>query len=102
MKTILVTGGNGLLGQKIIYALKNKENIRSISTSRGRNRMRVTDGYEYEILDLTEKNEVARIIEKYSPDTIINTAAMTNVDACESKREEAWAMNVNTVETLIS
>lgn len=101
MKTILVTGSNGLLGQKIIYALRNKEGIRCISTSRGHNRMKAQDGYIYESLDLSDKNQVNRIIEKYSPDSVINTAAMTNVDACESKREEAWAMNVKTVENLI-
>ena len=101
MKTILVTGSNGLLGQKIIYALRNKDGIRCISTSRGENRMKARDGYIYEPLDLTYRNEVFRVLEKYSPDAIINTAAMTNVDACETKRVEAWVQNVNTVEILI-
>ena len=101
MKTILVTGSNGLLGQKIIYALRNKDNIRSISTSRGVNRMKAREGYIYESLDLTHKSEVIRVFEKYKPDTIINTAAMTNVDTCETKREEAWIQNVTCVENLI-
>lgn len=101
MKTILITGSNGLLGQKIIYALRNREGIRCISTSRGENRMMVRDGYIYENLDLTIKSDVERIIEKYKPDSVINTAAMTNVDACETRREEALIMNVQTVENLI-
>jgi dTDP-4-dehydrorhamnose reductase len=102
MKTILVTGSNGLLGQKIIYALRNRNDVRCISTSRGENRMKARDGYIYESLDLTDKSELNRIAEKYNPNVIINTAAMTNVDACESKREEAVLMNVNTVENLIA
>ena len=101
MKTILVTGSNGLLGQKIIYALRNRKDIRCISTSRGENRMKARDGYLYESLDLTNQNELFRIFEKYSPDAIINTAAMTNVDACETKKEEAWIQNVKTVENII-
>ncbi len=101
MKTILVTGSNGLLGQKIIYALRNRDGIRCISTSRGDNRMSVKDGYIYESLDLTDHSEIVRIINKYKPQAIINTAAMTNVDACETRREEAWIMNVKTTENLI-
>lgn len=101
MKTILVTGSNGLLGQKIIYALRNREDVKCISTSRGNNRMKVTEGYEYESLDISDKSEVNRVIGKYKPDAVINTAAMTNVDACESRREEAWQLNVGTVENLI-
>lgn len=101
MKTILVTGGNGLLGQKIIYGLRNKEDIRCISTSRGENRMKAKDGYIYETLDLTNKEDLFQIVSKYSPDTIIHTAALTNVDACESRKEEAWQQNVTVVESLV-
>ena len=101
MKTILVTGGNGLLGQKIIYGLRNKEGIRCISTSRGENRMKAKDGYIYETLDLTNKEDLFQIVSKYSPDTIIHTAALTNVDACESRKEEAWEQNVTVVESLV-
>ncbi len=101
MKTILVTGSNGLLGQKIIYGLIARADVKCISTSRGENRMRARDGYIYESLELTNQAELNRIAEKYNPDVIINTAAMTNVDACESRREEALLMNVKTVENLI-
>jgi len=102
METILVTGSNGLLGQKIIYALRNRSDVKCISTSRGENRMRATDGYEYISMDISELNSVESVFEKYKPDFVINTAAMTNVDACESKREEAWLLNVQSVENIIS
>src|SRR4051812_13234190 len=101
MITILVTGSNGLLGQKIIYALRNREGVRCISTSRGANRMLVTDGYLYESVDLSDQSSIQKVFEKYSPDAVINTAAMTNVDACELNKEEAWKMNVLTAELLI-
>jgi dTDP-4-dehydrorhamnose reductase len=101
LKTILVTGSNGLLGQKIIYALRKRPDIRCISTSRGANRMQAIDGYTYEEADLGNKDHVRLLIDKYSPDVIINTAAMTNVDACENNKEEAWKMNVTTVENII-
>lgn len=101
-KTILVTGSNGLLGQKIIYALKDIQGVFCISTSRGENRMRIQEGYVYESLDISDETEVQRIIEKYKPDAVIHTAALTNVDACESRREEAKRLNVDAVAFLIA
>lgn len=35
------------------------------------------------------------------PDIVVNTAAMTNVDACETKKIEAWKNNVTLVEHLV-
>lgn len=101
MKKILVTGSNGLLGQKLVYALKVRKDVQLIATSTGANRIVDTKGYIYETLDITNKSEVNAIVKKYSPDVIINTAAMTNVDACESKREECWALNVTAVQHLV-
>ncbi|MCX6291424.1 MAG: SDR family oxidoreductase [Bacteroidetes bacterium] len=101
MKTILVTGSNGLLGQKIIYALRNKAGVRCIATAIGPNRMTVKDGYVYEPLDITDKEHIQKIVSEYKPDVIINTAALTNVDACETKKSEAIQLNVEAVQSFI-
>jgi dTDP-4-dehydrorhamnose reductase len=102
MKTILVTGSNGLLGQKIIYALRGRNDVRCIATSKGINRMAAKDGYVFESMDITDKNQLEKIFSFYRPETVINTAAMTNVDACESKKEECVSANVEAVAFLIS
>jgi len=101
MKKILITGSNGLLGQKLVYSLKNRKDIQAIATSVGENRLINNDGYIYESLDITNKTEVEAVIKKFLPDVIINTAAMTNVDACETKREECWALNVIAVQNIV-
>jgi dTDP-4-dehydrorhamnose reductase len=97
MKKILITGSNGLLGQKLVYALSNKSDVEVIATSVGENRLVKRDGYVYESMDITKREEVFNVINKYLPDVVINTAAMTNVDACESKKEECWLLNVEAV-----
>lgn len=101
MKRILITGSNGLLGQKLIHAYVKRKDVEVIATSLGANRMHLTSGYTYESLDITNKQEVEAIVKKYQPDTVINTAAMTNVDACETKREECWAINVTAVQNIV-
>jgi dTDP-4-dehydrorhamnose reductase len=98
MKKILITGSNGLLGQKLVYKLRNNTNYRLIATARGENRLVNKDGYIYDSLDITSKEQTETIFAKYLPDVIINTAAQTNVDACESDREGAWKMNAASVE----
>lgn len=101
MKKILITGSNGLLGQKLVYALLKRKDVQVIASSVGANRMTKTDGYIYEPLDITKKSEVETVFKKHQPDVIINTAAMTNVDACETKREECWAINVTAVQNIV-
>jgi dTDP-4-dehydrorhamnose reductase len=98
---ILITGSNGLLGQKLVSLLTQQTDIQLIATSRGANRMDFTDGYEYQEMDITDAEQVAVVIEKVRPDAIIHTAAMTNVDQCEVEKDLCWAMNVKAVEYLV-
>lgn len=102
MMRILLTGSNGLLGQKIIYALRNKKEVELIATSKGENRTAVKDGYIYLPMDITNHDEVNATISQHQPDCIIHTAAMTNVDACELHQDECYRMNVDAVNHLVS
>ena len=101
MKKVLITGSNGLLGQKLISLYKQIDDVELIATSRGENRYPDKDGYIYESLDVTKEGEVHSVILKHTPDTIIHTAAMTNVDACESDKMGAEALNVDAVLYLV-
>jgi dTDP-4-dehydrorhamnose reductase len=98
MKTILITGSNGLLGQKLVELLIQQSTIKVIATARGENRLPFTEGYDYYSMDITKQDEVVSVIEKTLPDAIIHGAAMTNVDQCESEKEACWSQNVTAVE----
>ena len=100
-KKILVTGSNGLLGQKLVYLLRQRDDVALLATSKGENRINEKSGYVYEPLDITDRNAVEKIISSYTPDCIINTAAMTNVDACETKQDECRKINVDGVKNLV-
>lgn len=98
MKTILITGSNGLLGQKLVELLSQLSDIKVIATARGENRLPFKEGYEYHSMDIADREQVETVIEKTQPAAIIHGAAMTNVDQCESEKETCWAQNVKAVE----
>lgn len=101
MKTILVTGSNGLLGQKLVELLTQQSDTKVIATARGENRLPFKEGYEYFSMDITKPEEVASVIQKTMPDVIVHGAAMTNVDQCEFEKETCWAQNVKAVEYMV-
>jgi dTDP-4-dehydrorhamnose reductase len=102
MKTILTTGSNGLLGQKITEKILAEGRVKLIATSKGINRYPIVDGYEYVEMDILNPEQVGQVVEKYKPDAIIHTAAMTNVDTCEANKELCHQLNVDAVQTLLS
>ena len=102
MKRILITGSNGLLGQKLVKKLKsNKLGFELIATSKGENRISEKEGYVYQSLDISNQEEVNNVFNHFKPDTVIHTAAMTNVDACESEKELCRKLNVIAVRFLV-
>lgn len=98
---ILITGSNGLLGQKLIKLLSNKQDIVLLATSSGENRVNRYP-ISYQSLDITDEKAVLSVIERFKPNVVINTAAMTNVDACEVDRENCWKINVDAVQYLLN
>lgn len=100
MKTILVTGSNGLVGQKLVDLLAKNKEVNLIATSRNFNKIEDVQGYSFELLDITNKTEVDYLISRYNPDTIINTASEANTDYCEDHRDEAWKINVEAMKYL--
>jgi dTDP-4-dehydrorhamnose reductase len=98
MEKILITGSNGLLGQKLVYKLLKDKTHEIVATARGENRLIVKEGYKFISLDITSAEEVNAVIDSEKPDVVINTAAMTNVDQCETEMEMADLLNVRSVE----
>jgi dTDP-4-dehydrorhamnose reductase len=96
---ILITGANGLLGQKLVELIINGGEHELVATARGVNRLPFDQNkFTYETLDITDQSQVSAVIAKHKPDAVIHTAAMTNVDQCESEREGCWDLNVNAVQ----
>ena len=103
MKTVLITGSNGLLGQKLILQLLSlPQEFKIIATSKGENRFFTDKDFHYVDLDISKKNEVDELFKIHNPSIVINTAAITNVDICEDEKELCWKINVDSVDNLVS
>lgn len=81
---ILITGAYGMLGSDLREVLKSHE---LIATGSGD-------------LDITDKETVIKFIRDNSPEFVINAAAYTAVDDCETHYDDAYAVNATGPENL--
>lgn len=82
---ILITGGTGQLGSDCAQVFSRQHQV-------------LAPGVEQ--LDITSASDVEGAVRTFRPDVIVNCAAYTRVDACETEREVARQVNVTGPENL--
>ena len=75
---ILITGANGMLGQELVPLLATRHEVRACG---------------HADCDITDQVSVSRVISDFSPQRVINCAAMADVDGCERDPQRALAVN---------
>ena len=76
---VFVTGSKGMLGTDLVNQLKiENHDINAV---------------DIDNLDICDLNQVIESISDYKPDVIINCAAYTNVDRCETDIDNAYRVN---------
>jgi dTDP-4-dehydrorhamnose reductase len=98
---VLITGAHGLLGQKLALAWGRETDAEILLTDVAPQTFFANKRFDYQQMDITQRGDVKSLIAAYRPDVIVNTAAMTDVDACETDRVDAWRLNVDGVKNLI-
>jgi len=87
---VLITGGSGLLGSNLVKLMEDKFEVHTIVHEHP---MKFKTCQVHN-LDITQGNNLLKTIKKISPQCIIHTAALTNVDYCETHRDKTWKINV--------
>jgi len=82
---ILITGGKGQLGSDSTQILQKNHDVMSV---------------DIEDFDIALFPDVEKIVQDFLPDIIVNCAAYTNVDHCETEKKLAWDVNVKGPENL--
>lgn len=91
------------MGQKLIEALKDREDLYLVATGKGDSRLpdSWSDQFVWASMDITDPLAIEKVMSDHLPDCIIHTAAMTQVDDCENNKEACWASNVTAVAHLV-
>ena len=95
---LLVTGSNGLLGQKLVALLCQQPGVELLATSRGANKLASRyPNVRFLPLDVADAAQVRQVLAQEQPTHVIHTAALTNVDECELNQADCWRQNVTAV-----
>lgn len=87
---ILITGGKGQLGNELLSIIKSGQ--AEIGQLEKAKEYEVVS-YDVDKLDISDLNKVREILNLEKPNVVINCAACTNVDGCESNEELAFKVN---------
>lgn len=88
---VLITGAKGQLGKQITNILKSGQSEIGKLPKEYENVEII--GVDVDVLDITDINAVRSYLTDVKPEIIINCAAYTNVDACESNEDLAFKIN---------
>ena len=75
---ILIIGSGGQLGTDCINVLQKQHQV---------------TGLDFPEIDITSRGSISATIARVQPGAIVNCAAYTAVDGCESNRQAAWKIN---------
>ena len=94
---IFITGGSGFIGQYLLTALSQKHEVLSEYFS---NKFDIPDVRQIR-LDIRDKNSLKQAVEKFSPNVIIHTAAISKPAVAENLgKEKVFAVNVEPAKNL--
>ena len=97
---IFITGANGFLGQHLTKHFANK-GFEVIASGRGVCKIFEQNNFRYEDVDLTNEQNLIKIIKHHQPNIIIHTAAMSKPDECNNNKEACLLHNVEATKYLI-
>lgn len=84
---VLITGQSGLLGIGLLKTAP--DNLRIIKTHH-----KIEKSHDSSYLDITNKNSIEKVFSQNNFETVIHTASIGNVDACEKDKKKAKKVNV--------
>ena len=92
MEKVLIIGGSGLMGSALVGLFPNAY------FTFNRTEMNIPNSFK---LDISEQQALELLLEKVRPETVIVTAAMTDVDMCELDPEMAYRVNAQPFYTIV-
>ncbi len=95
-KKVVITGGTGLLASNIALYMRDRWEILLLT----RNHTFSFEGVASAKVNLLEEEATERVIENFSPDLVIHTAGLANVEECEKNYYSAYLANTVTTKNI--
>ena len=102
--TILVTGGAGSIGSELVNQIAQFQPQRIVIVDQAETplnsiQLKIAAAFpkitcEYELVDVTDPNEIQRVFEKYTPEIVFHAAAYKHVPVLETNFMQAIKVNV--------
>jgi len=92
---LLVTGVSGQVGSEV-YNLSGHQNYGTYFVHKPKNQKDT-----FLKMDIRDRQKIFDIVKKIKPDWIVHCATATNVDWCETDKDQAWEMNVGGTKNLV-
>ena len=99
-KRILVIGSNGFSGSAVVKRLAAAGRYDITGCSLSPDRLGGTENYSFVQADIRNGKRLAELFDAVRPHAVVNCAALSATDYCETHREEAYAMNVVAAENI--
>jgi dTDP-4-dehydrorhamnose reductase len=100
MRSALVTGACGLLGQHLVKRLQSGYRVFTVDIAP--NIFEDYNNVTFIQQDLTESSALRNILFEKYVDIVYNCAAYNDVDGCEDNRDKAYELNIGLVENLVN
>ncbi|HQK99446.1 MAG TPA: dTDP-4-dehydrorhamnose reductase [Smithellaceae bacterium] len=84
---VLLLGHKGMLGSDLAAQFRHRHEV---------------VGMDMDDIDITREGDVHRAVGEVCPQIVINAAAYTNVDGCETDRDACYAVNAEAVKNIAS
>jgi len=94
---VLVIGGGGQLGSKIIEKAKDNFDVYATYMTREPS----LDPSRIYKVDKTDRGGIIHFFRNLKPNIVIDTAALHSVDYCETHKQEAWAVNMEGTKNVV-
>jgi len=96
---ILIIGGNGLVGSTLAkYAMLNYDIHLTVNNEHSS----LSDIPYTKINLLHNKDEIFELIKNYKPTVVVNTAALSSVDLCETDHELANLLHIDATKNIVN
>jgi len=100
MNKILVTGSKGQLGSDLVVALQRRYGTTHVIESGRSPRSEESKLFPYQVLDVTDRQRLEKIIQRYQIDTIYHLAGLLSAKG-EQEPERCWDVNINGLKNVL-